>query len=143
MMSRCWSGSLQLKEWIHIKETEHYCPGSHQWTTLMLSPFTCCPFGITAHGTMLYLAGGGLLQNMQKKDSVFLYDTEGQVWRKASPLPKVLVDHSSCMIKLHQVNAAGETGRGRRCSPATGRKKSTLGSFISKKQDSHSASQKK
>lgn len=75
--------------------------------------------------------------------SVFLYDTEGQVWRKASPLPKVMADHSSCMIKLHQVNAAGETGRGMRCTPRTGRKKSTLGLFISKKQDYHSSSQKK
>lgn len=47
------------------------------------------------------------------------------------------------VCKLHQVNAAGETGRGMRCSPRTGRKKSTHGLLISKKQDSHSSSQKK
>lgn len=79
---------------------------------------------------------------MQKEDSVFLYDTEGQVRKKASPLPKALVDHASCMIKLTQVNAPGETGRGTKCSPV-GRRKSTLSLFITKKQESHSASEKK
>ncbi|NXI46978.1 KLHL9 protein, partial [Galbula dea] len=88
------------EEWIHVKETEYYCPVSNQWTTLTLSPFTCCQFSITAHNTTLYLAGGGSLQHMQKEDSVFLFETEGQIWKKASPLPKALVDHASCMIKL-------------------------------------------
>ncbi|NXF29972.1 KLHL9 protein, partial [Nyctibius bracteatus] len=96
------------EEWIHVNETEYYCPTRNQWTTLTLSPFNCCQFSITAHESTLYLAGGALLQHMQKEDSVFLYDTEGQVWKKASPLPKALVDHASCMIKLSQVNAAGE-----------------------------------
>ncbi|NWI31636.1 KLHL9 protein, partial [Sula dactylatra] len=111
-----------VKEWIHVNEMEYYCPVSNQWTTLTLSPFSCCQFSITAHETTLCLAGGGSLQHMQKEDSVFLYDTEGQVWKKASPLPKALVDHASCMIKLSQVNAAGEMGRGTKCSPASRRK---------------------
>nr|XP_009910879.1 PREDICTED: kelch-like protein 13 [Haliaeetus albicilla] len=132
-----------VEEWIHVNETEYYCPVSNQWTTLALSPFNCCQFSITAHDTMLYLAGGGSLQHMQKEDSVFLYDTEGQVWKKASPLPKALVDHASCMLKLSQVNAAGEMGRGTKCFPAGRRKKSTLSLFITKKQESHSASEKK
>ncbi|NXX14073.1 KLH13 protein, partial [Podargus strigoides] len=110
------------EEWIHVNETEYYCPVSNQWTTLTLSLFNCCQFSITAHESTLYLAGGGLLQRMQKQDSVFLYDTEGQVWKKASPLPKALVDHASCMIKLSQVNAAGETGGGTKCSPVSRKK---------------------
>ncbi|NXL53719.1 KLH13 protein, partial [Podilymbus podiceps] len=111
-----------VEEWIHVNEMEYYCPVSNQWTTLMLSPFNCCQFSITAHESMLYLMGGGTLQHMQKEDSVFLYDTEGHVWKKASPLPKALVDHASCMLKLSQVNAAGETGRGTKCSPMGRRK---------------------
>ncbi|NXX62170.1 KLH13 protein, partial [Scopus umbretta] len=110
------------EEWIHVNETEYYCPASNQWTTLTLSLFNCCQFSITAHESMLCLAGGGSLQHMQKEDSVFLYDTERQVWKKASPLPKALVDHASCMIKLPQVNAAGETRRDTKRSP-TGRRK--------------------
>ncbi|NXH65844.1 KLH13 protein, partial [Hydrobates tethys] len=110
------------EEWIHVNESEYYCPVSNQWTTLTLSPFNCCQFSITAHESTLYLAGGGSLQHMRKEDSVFLYDTEGQVWKKASPLPKALVDHASCMIKLSQLNAAGETGRGTKCSPMGRRK---------------------
>ncbi|NWS59844.1 KLH13 protein, partial [Chunga burmeisteri] len=110
------------EEWIHVNETEYYCPVSNQWTTLTSSSFSCCQFSITAHDTMLYLSGGGLLQDMQKEDSVFLYDTERWVWKKASPLPKALVDHASCMINLSQVNAAGETERGTKCSLAGRRK---------------------
>lgn len=142
-MGECWSGSLQAEEWIHVNEMEYYSPVSNQWTTLTLSPFNCCQFSITAHESMLYLTGGGSLQHMQKDDSVFLYDTERQVWKKASPLPKALVDHASCMIKLSQVNAAGEKGRGMKCSPTGRRRKSTLSLFITQKQGSHSASEKK
>lgn len=142
-MGECWSGSLQAEEWIHVSETECYCPGSNQWTTLTLSPFSCCQFSVTAHHTTLYLTGGASLQHMQKEDSVFLYDTEGRAWKKASPLPKALVDHASCMIKLSQVNVAGETRRGIKCSPTGRRKKSTLSLFITKKQESHFASEKK
>ncbi|NXU81387.1 KLHL9 protein, partial [Oreotrochilus melanogaster] len=102
-----------VKDWIPVNEMECYCPVSNQWTTLTLSPpFNCCQFSITAHEATLYLAGGGALQNMQKEDSVFLYDTERRVWKKGSPLPKALVDHTSCMIKLPQMNAAGEMRRG-------------------------------
>ncbi|NXJ95661.1 KLH13 protein, partial [Corythaixoides concolor] len=110
------------EEWIHVSETEYYCPVSNQWTTLTLSPFNCCQFSITAHESTLCLAGGASLQRMQKDDSVFLYDTEGQVWKKASSLPKALVDHASCMIKLSQVNEAGEIRKGTKCSPVARRK---------------------
>ncbi|NXS93169.1 KLH13 protein, partial [Jacana jacana] len=107
-----------VEEWIHVNETEYYCPVSNQWTMLTPSPFSCCQFSITAHNSTLYLAGGGSLQHMQKEDSVFLYDTEREAWKKASPLPTALVDHASCMIKLSQVNVPGEMGRGVKCSPA-------------------------
>ncbi|NXE28963.1 KLH13 protein, partial [Ardeotis kori] len=110
------------EEWIHVNETEYYCPVSNQWTTLTLSPFSCCQFSITAHESTLYLAGGGSLQHMQKEDSVFLYDTEERVWKQVSPLPQALVDHASCMIKLPQMNAAGEMEGDTKCSPV-GRKK--------------------
>ncbi|KAM6061178.1 kelch-like protein 9 [Chlamydotis macqueenii] len=131
-----------VEEWIHVNETEYYCPVSNQWTTLTLPPFNCCQFSITAHESTLYLAGGGSLQHMQKEDSVFLYDAEGRVWKKVSPLPQALVDHASCMIKLPQMNAAGEMEGDTKCSPM-GRKKSTLSLFITKKQESHWASENK
>ncbi|NXS63027.1 KLHL9 protein, partial [Brachypteracias leptosomus] len=105
------------EEWVHVSEMEFYCPASNQWTTLTLSPFSCCQFSITAQGTTLCLAGGGSLQHRQKHDSVFLYDTERQEWKEASPLPRALVDHASGVIKLAQVNTAGEMGRGTKGSP--------------------------
>ncbi|NWS66162.1 KLHL9 protein, partial [Crotophaga sulcirostris] len=111
-----------VSKWIPVSEMECYLPVSNQWTTLTSTPFSCCQFSITAHGSTLYLAGGALLQRMQKEDSVFLYDTVGWVWKKASPLPKALVDHASCMIKLYQVNEAGEMGRGIKCFPLGRRK---------------------
>ncbi|NXL92315.1 KLHL9 protein, partial [Alectura lathami] len=119
----CIGGRMlkEVEEWIHVSETEYYCPVSDQWTTLTLSPFSCCQFSVTACESTLYLTGGGTLQHMQKEDSVFLYDTEGQVWKKASSLPKALVDHASCMIKLSQVRAAGKPGRGTKCSLASRR----------------------
>lgn len=141
-LRECWYGSLQVEEWIHVNEMEYYCPGSNQWTTLKLPPFNCCQFSIAAHDATLYLAGGGALQHMQKEDSVFLYNTVGCVWKKASPLPKALVDHASCMIKLPQVNAAGGTGRGTKCFPACRRKKSVFSLFITKEPEFHSASEK-
>ncbi|KAM9218156.1 kelch-like protein 13 [Leptosomus discolor] len=131
------------EEWIHVNEMEYYCPVSNQWTTLTLPPFSCCQFSLTAHNTTLCLTGGGSLQHMQKGDSVFLYDTDGQVWKKASPLPKALVDHASCMIKLSQVNAGGEMARGTKCSPTGRRKNSPLSLFITKKQEPRSASEEK
>ncbi|NXP49971.1 KLHL9 protein, partial [Heliornis fulica] len=111
-----------VEEWIHVHETEYYCPASNQWTTLMLSPFNFFQFSITAHESTLCLTGGGSLQHMQKEDGVFLYDTERCIWKKASSLPKALVDHASCIIKLPQMNAAGETEIGTRCSPMGRRK---------------------
>ncbi|NXD15780.1 KLHL9 protein, partial [Nothocercus nigrocapillus] len=111
-----------VEEWIHVNEMEYYCPVSDQWTTLLTSPFNGCQFSITAHESTLYLVGGASLQRMQKVDSVFLYNTVGQVWKKASSLPKALVDHASCMIKLPQVNEADKDRRGTQCSP-TGKRR--------------------
>ncbi|XP_042735262.1 kelch-like protein 9 [Lagopus leucura] len=124
-----------VEQWIHVSETECYCPVSDQWTTLTLSPFSRCQFSITAHGSMLYLTGGGLLQHMQKDNSIFLYDTKGQVWKKASSLPRALVDHASCMIKLPQANAAGELGRGSECCLTSGREKPSLSLSAAKRQE--------
>lgn len=143
MMDQCWSGSLQVEEWIHVDATEYYCPVNDQWTTLTLSPFSGCQFSITACESMLYLTGGGSLHDMQKEDSVFMYDIEGQVWKKAGSLPKALVDHASCMIKLSQVNATGEPGRGTKCSLTSRREKCTPSLFITKKKKSHSSSEEK
>nr|XP_025961994.1 kelch-like protein 13 [Dromaius novaehollandiae] len=131
-----------VEEWIHVNETEYYCPVSDQWTTLTISPFNCCQFSITAYESTLYLVGGGSLKHMQKEDNVFLYDTVGRVWKKASSLPKALVDHASCMIKLPQVKEADEEGRNMKCSPTGRRRKSTLSLFITNKQESHPASEK-
>ncbi|XP_021269860.1 kelch-like protein 9 isoform X2 [Numida meleagris] len=46
-----------MEQWIHVNETEYYCPVSDQWTTLTPSPFSRCQFSITAHESMLYLTG--------------------------------------------------------------------------------------
>lgn len=124
-----------MEQWIHVSETECYCPVSDQWTTLTLSPFSRCQFSIAAHGSVLYLTGGGLLQHMQKDDSVFLYDTKGQVWKKASSLPRGLVDHTSCMIKLPQANAAGEMGRGTEFCLTSKREKPSLSLLAAKRQE--------
>ncbi|XP_008947819.1 PREDICTED: kelch-like protein 36, partial [Merops nubicus] len=133
----------RVREWIQVEEMEYYCPRSNQWTTLTPAPFSCCQFSLTAHGTTLYLAGGGSLQHMQKEDTVFLYDTERQVWKKGSPLPTALVDHASCMIRLSQANAGGEMGRGTE-DPSTGSwETSPLSLFTTRQQESHSVPEKK
>ncbi|NXN12688.1 KLHL9 protein, partial [Indicator maculatus] len=105
-------------EWVQVNQTERYCPASNQWTTLTLSPLSCCQFSLTAHGSTLYLVGGGSLQHMQKENSVLLYNTEAQVWTKATLLPLALVDHISCMIRLSPVSAGGKLGRDTKDSPA-------------------------
>uniref|UniRef100_A0A8C4XG36 BTB domain-containing protein n=1 Tax=Erpetoichthys calabaricus TaxID=27687 RepID=A0A8C4XG36_ERPCA len=38
--------ALQLQEWVHVNETECYCPLADQWTTLTVSPFECCQFSV-------------------------------------------------------------------------------------------------
>lgn len=134
---------MQAEEWIHVNETELFCPASNQWTTLLPPPFSCCQFSIAAHGTTLYLAGGSSLQHRQKDNSVFLYDTEGRRWQKGSPLPRALADHASCIIKLPPVKAGGEAGGGTKGSPVRGREQSTLGSVIAREQEPNSASEKK
>lgn len=142
MAERC-SASLQAEEWIHVNETECFCPASNQWTTLLSAPFSCCQFSIAAHEATLYLAGGGSLQHRQKDDSVFLYDTEGRRWQKGSALPRALADHASCIIKLPPVKAGGEAGGGTKGSPVGRSEQSTLGSVIAREQEPSSASERK
>lgn len=142
-MDHRWSGSLQVEQWIHVSETECYCPVSDQWTTLTLSPFSRCQFSVTAHRSTLYLTGGGLLQHMRKEDSVYLYDTEGQVWKRAGPLPRALVDHASCMVKLPQANTAGEPRRGTEHRLTSRRQKATLSLLAAKRQGPSTASKGK
>ncbi|XP_041094440.1 kelch-like protein 9 [Polyodon spathula] len=57
-----------LDDWVHVNETEYYCPESDQWTTLKVSPFDCSQFSLIAHGSKLYIAGGGSLREMNKKE---------------------------------------------------------------------------
>ncbi|XP_068020356.1 kelch-like protein 13 isoform X1 [Melanerpes formicivorus] len=130
----------RVGEWVQVNQTERYCPASNQWTTLTLSPLSCCQFSLTAHGSTLYLVGGGSLQHMQKEDSVLLYNTEAQVWTKATPLPTALVDHVSCMIT---VSTGGKLGRDTKDLLRAGEKKSTLSCLITKGQEPHSASEEK
>eukprot|EP00076_Gallus_gallus_P010837 XP_004945797.1 kelch-like protein 9 [Gallus gallus] len=132
-----------VEQWIHVSETECYCPVSDQWTTLTLSPFSRCQFSVTAHRSTLYLTGGGLLQHMRKEDSVYLYDTEGQVWKRAGPLPRALVDHASCMVKLPQANTAGEPRRGTEHRLTSRRQKATLSLLAAKRQGPSTASKGK
>lgn len=140
MVSQCWSDSLQAEEWIHVNETECYCPGTDQWTTLTLSRFDCCQFSITVHQSRLYITGGGSLRHMSKEDGIFVYEPEGRIWKKAGSLPNPLVDHASCMITLSHETIANQQERGEECSPSCRRKKSTLNLFITNKQEPQSVS---
>ncbi|XP_019366003.1 PREDICTED: kelch-like protein 13 [Gavialis gangeticus] len=128
------------EEWIHVNETECYCPGTDQWTTLTLSRFDCCQFSITVHQSRLYITGGGSLRHMSKEDGIFVYDPEGRIWKKAGSLPNPLVDHASCMITLSHETIANQQERGEECSLSSGRKKSTLNLFITNKQEPQSVS---
>ncbi|XP_053328484.1 kelch-like protein 9 [Spea bombifrons] len=120
-------------EWIHVNETEFYSPVTDQWGTLKTSSFDCCQFSVVAHRSKLYLTGGGSLRCMNKEDSVFIYDPEAETWRKAGCLPRPLVDHASCTIKLphHMVKKLAEKEDDNPAGP--NRKKSTLKLFITSK----------
>ncbi|NXP75794.1 KLHL9 protein, partial [Ramphastos sulfuratus] len=109
-------------QWVEVEQTECYCPVSNQWSRLRLSPPGCCQLSIAAQGSTIYLAGGGSLRRGQKEDRVLLYNTEGQLWTKGTPLPTALVDHSACMIRLSQVSTGGKVGRDTEESPASSRK---------------------
>ncbi|XP_030062921.1 kelch-like protein 9 isoform X2 [Microcaecilia unicolor] len=90
--------------WSHVNETEYYCPASDQWSTLKISPFACCQFSVISLQSKLYIMGGGKLRDMNKENGVFTYDHASNVWEKAGSLPKPLVDHVSCTLKLsHQL----------------------------------------
>ncbi|XP_063792328.1 kelch-like protein 9 [Pseudophryne corroboree] len=90
------------KQWIHVNETEYYCPAADQWSALKLSPFDCCQFSIATQASKMYITGGGSLRRMHKEDSVFIYDPEAKTWKKVGSLPQPLVDHASCTMKLPQ-----------------------------------------
>ncbi|KAM5146312.1 kelch-like protein 9 [Mantella aurantiaca] len=123
------------KEWIHVNETEFYCPAADQWSALKLSPFDCCQFSITTHQSKLYITGGGSLRRMNKEDGIFVYDAEAKAWKKAGSLPSPLVDHASCAIKLpHGMREKQQMKEEER--PSTPNKKtSTLNLFITDKKE--------
>ncbi|XP_006112393.2 kelch-like protein 13 [Pelodiscus sinensis] len=124
------------EEWIQVNETEHYCPMTDQWTTLTLSPFACCQFSVAVLHSRLYITGGGSLHHMSKDDSVFIYDPDGRIWKKAGSLPTALVDHASCMIRLSWERSAEQQEGGEPSSPSgNSRKRSTLSLFITNKQE--------
>ncbi|XP_075435179.1 kelch-like protein 9 [Ascaphus truei] len=123
------------KEWIHVNETEYYCPATDQWSTLKLSPFDCCQFSIVAHQSKLYITGGGSLRRMNKEDGVFIHDPDAKTWKKAGSLPQPLVDHASCTIKLSCLMLNKLHGKEEKTSSGSSKKKSTLNLFITGKQE--------
>ncbi|OCT66958.1 kelch-like protein 9 [Xenopus laevis] len=126
------------KEWIHVNETEVYCPAADQWSTLQLSPFDCCQFSLTAHHSKLYITGGGSLRRMNKEDGVFIYDPEAKTWKKAGSLPRPLVDHASCVIKLPHHLTQNLPQKEEENSNVSAKKKSTLNLFITGKKETDS-----
>ncbi|KAM4663152.1 kelch-like protein 31 [Discoglossus pictus] len=123
------------KQWVHVNETECYCPATDQWSLLHLSPFDCCQFSIISHDSMLYITGGGSLRRMNKEDGVFIYNPESKAWRKAGSLPQPLVDHASCAIKLPHCMVDQLEKKGGESPTGSSKKKSTLSLFISGKQE--------
>ncbi|KAG9469188.1 hypothetical protein GDO78_021087 [Eleutherodactylus coqui] len=122
------------EEWIHVNETEYYCPATDQWSALTLSPFDCCQFSITTHNSKLFITGGGSLRRMNKEDGVFVYDPETKAWKKTGSLPRPLVDHASCTIILPHgmIEKLEKEGEG---PTVPNKKKSTLNLFITGKHE--------
>ncbi|XP_069842591.1 kelch-like protein 9 [Dendropsophus ebraccatus] len=120
------------KAWIHVNETEYYCPASDQWSALTLSPFDCCQFSVTTHHSKLYIIGGGSLRRMNKEDGVFAYDPETKAWKKTGSLPQPLVDHASCTIKLPH-GMVEKQDKEEETPTTPNKKKSTLNLFIAGK----------
>lgn len=118
-----------------MNETEFYCPAADQWSVLKLSPFDCCQFSIVTHQSKLYITGGGSLRRMNKEDGVFVYDPEAKTWKKTGSLPKPLVDHSSCAIKLQHGMMAKEQVKEDERSSNPNKKRSTLNLFITGKKE--------
>lgn len=123
------------KEWIHVNETEFYCPTADQWSSLKLSPFDCCQFSIVTHGSKLYITGGGSLRRMNKEDGVFVYDPETKAWKKSGSLPRPLVDHASCAIRLPQGITEKQQVKEEERPSTSNKKRSTLNLFITGKKD--------
>uniref|UniRef100_A0A8C4T7I0 BTB domain-containing protein n=1 Tax=Erpetoichthys calabaricus TaxID=27687 RepID=A0A8C4T7I0_ERPCA len=92
--------SVSQSTWVHVNETECYCPLADQWTTLTVSPFECCQFSVGTCGTRLFLVGGASLRHRLKKNDVFIYDSLEKKWQKAASLPLPLIDHAACVVKL-------------------------------------------
>ncbi|KAM4019528.1 kelch-like protein 9 [Anomaloglossus baeobatrachus] len=122
------------KEWIHVNETEYYCPAVDQWSALKLSPFDCCQFSITTHNSKLFITGGGSLRRMNKEDGVFVYDPESKAWKKTGSLPRPLVDHASCTIRLPNGLIEKEE-KGEESPTVPNKKRSTLNLFITAKRE--------
>ncbi|XP_077333419.1 kelch-like protein 9 [Lithobates pipiens] len=123
------------KEWIHVNETEFYCPTADQWSSLKLSPFDCCQFSIVTHQSKLYITGGGSLRRMNKEDGVFIYDPETKAWKKTGSLPRPLVDHASCAIRLPQGIIEKQQVKEEERPSTPNKKRSTLNLFITGKKD--------
>ncbi|XP_075690241.1 kelch-like protein 9 [Rhinoderma darwinii] len=121
------------KEWIHVNETEYYCPATDQWSALKLSPFDCCQFSINTRHSKLFITGGGSLRRMNKEDGVFIYDPESKAWKKTGSLPQPLVDHASCTIKLP--HGMIEEQEKEESTSTPNKKRSTLNLFITAKHD--------
>ncbi|XP_073412143.1 kelch-like protein 9 [Dendrobates tinctorius] len=122
------------KEWIHVNETEYYCPAADQWSALKLSPFDCCQFSITTHNSKLFITGGGSLRRMNKEDGVFVYDPEYKAWKKTGSLPRALVDHASCAIRL-PTGMIEKEAKQEESLTVPHKKRSTLNLFITEKRE--------
>ncbi|XP_056395211.1 kelch-like protein 9 [Hyla sarda] len=122
------------KEWIHVNETEYYCPATDHWSALKLSPFDCCQFSVTTLRSKLFVIGGGSLRRMNKEDGVFMYDPDNKAWKKTGSLPRPLVDHASCAIRLPHGTIAKEE-KEEESTTAPNMKKSTLNLFIKGKHE--------
>ncbi|KAM3911734.1 kelch-like protein 9 [Leptodactylus fuscus] len=120
------------KEWIHVNETEVYCPATDQWSALKLSPFDCCQFSVSTLKSKLFITGGGSLRRMNKEDGVFMYDPESKAWKKMGSLPRPLVDHASCTIRLSH-GMMEEKQKEDESPTVPNKKRSTLNLFITGK----------
>uniref|UniRef100_A0A8C4TFA2 BTB domain-containing protein n=1 Tax=Erpetoichthys calabaricus TaxID=27687 RepID=A0A8C4TFA2_ERPCA len=121
--------ALQLQEWVHVNETECYCPLADQWTTLTVSPFECCQFSVGTCGTRLFLVGGASLRHRLKKNDVFIYDSLEKKWQKAASLPLPLIDHAACVVKLDS-RLLRDSMLGEKGVSVVSTKKSTLQLFV-------------
>lgn len=112
-----------------MTETECYCPATDQWTLLRPLPSDLCQFGLAAHQARLYLTGGGSLRRRRKEDGVLTCDPDGKGWEEAGPLPKALVDHACCVVRLPR-RSSRERPQKTAESPAASRRKASVTLFL-------------